>query len=74
MNVLLSRAKSKLILVGSLRFLREAVRGVDPGGEKDDLRFLTSMLNTVARLQTSNGEDGTPLAAVIRPSVLGATA
>lgn len=71
MNVLLSRAKSKLVLVGSMRFLREAVRGVDPGGEKDDLRFLTTMLEVIGRLMKQHSGDGTPLATVIRPSILG---
>jgi len=70
MNVLLSRAKSKLVLVGSMRFLREAVRGVDPDGEKEDLRFLTTMLDVIERLQGQHAADGTPLAAVIRPSDL----
>ncbi len=70
MNVLLSRAKSKLVIVGSLRFLREAVRGVDPGGEKDDLRFLTTALDVVQRLAQQRGEDGIALAAVIRPESL----
>ncbi len=70
MNVLLSRAKSKLVLVGSLRFLREAVRGVDPGGEKDDLRFLTTMLEVIQRLAMQRADNGTPLAAIIRPDSL----
>jgi AAA domain len=72
MNVLLSRAKSKLVLVGSMRFLREAVRGIDPGGEKDDLRFLMTMLEVVERLVKQHSGDGTPLATIIRPSTLGA--
>jgi hypothetical protein len=37
MNVALSRAKSQLVLVGSLDFLREAVRGVNPDDEPHDL-------------------------------------
>jgi superfamily I DNA and/or RNA helicase len=74
MNVLLSRAKSKLVLVGSMRFLREAVRGVDPGGEKEDLRFLTTMLDVIVRLCGQHAPDGTPLATVIRPSDLRADA
>ena len=74
MNVLLSRAKSKLVLVGSMRFLREAVRGVDPGGEKDDLRFLTTMLEVIGYLEKQHSGDGTALATVIRPSILEAEA
>ena len=34
MNVLLSRAKSKLVIVGSLRFLKEAVRGSQSAGRR----------------------------------------
>jgi hypothetical protein len=64
----------ELVLVGSMRFLREAVRGVDPGGEKDDLRFLTTMLEAIERLGKQHSSDGTPLATVIRPSILGADA
>ena len=74
MNVLLSRAKHKLVLVGSMRFLREAVRGVDPDGGKDDMRFLSTMLEVVERLRTQNSGEGIPLATVICPSVLGVDA
>ncbi len=71
MNVLLSRAKSKLVLVGSMRFLREAVRGVDPGSEKDDLRFLTTMLDVVGQLSKQHSTNGISKAAVISPLILG---
>ncbi len=50
MNVLLSRAKHQLILVTSLSFLREAVRGVNPSGGEHDLSFLTTILATIERL------------------------
>ena len=46
------------------------MRGVDHGGEKDDLRFLTTALDVVQRLAQQRGEDGTALAAVIRSESL----
>jgi superfamily I DNA and/or RNA helicase len=70
MNVLLSRAKSRLILVGSLRFLREAVRGVNPGGDPGELDFLTIVLDTLMNLQSHQAPNGTPFATVIRPGTL----
>jgi len=42
-NVALSRAKWQLVLVGSLDFLKEAVRGVNPDDEPHDLSFLTQI-------------------------------
>ena len=47
MNVALSRAKHHLIIVGSLRFLTEAVRGVDPDAENEDLSFLSPPYDVV---------------------------
>jgi hypothetical protein len=70
MNVLLSRAKFRLILVGSLRFLREAIRGVNPGGAPGELDFLSSVLNTVAELQSRQAPNGIPFATVVRPDDL----
>jgi hypothetical protein len=52
MNVALSRAKSQLVLVGSLDFLREAVRGVNPDDEPHDLSFLTRITETIDTLRT----------------------
>jgi superfamily I DNA and/or RNA helicase len=69
MNVALSRAKSQLILVGSLAFLREAVRGVNPDAEENDLSFLTVIVETIENLSTRKRGD-LPLASVIAPSVL----
>ncbi|MGA3124371.1 MAG: AAA domain-containing protein [Polyangiaceae bacterium] len=70
MNVLLSRAKSQLIVVGSLAFLREAVLGVDPRSERTDLAFLRTMISTIERLTGETRKDGTPLARIIAPDVL----
>jgi len=51
MNVLLSRARQKLVLVTSTRFLRNAVKGHDPGGERQTpLSFLGSMLDQIQEL------------------------
>lgn len=69
MNVALSRAKSQLIIVGSLGFLREAVRGVNPDAEDHDLSFLTVIVETIENLVTRKRGD-LPLASVIAPSVL----
>jgi hypothetical protein len=49
-NVALSRAKYKLIIVGSMAFLREAVRGVNPDGLDHDLSFLTTVDEVINEL------------------------
>jgi len=69
MNVALSRAKSQLIIVGSLAFLREAVRGVNPDAESHDLAFLTEMVEAIEALKSrTRGE--IPLADFVDPAVL----
>ena len=70
MNVLLSRAKSQLILVGSLSFLQEAVRGVNPDAETHDLSFLTKIIEVINSLAKRTRQDGTPLCEIIRPESL----
>ncbi len=57
MNVALSRAKSHLILVGSLAFLREAVRGVNPDAETHDLSFLSDMVGSIEALASQKRGD-----------------
>lgn len=69
MNVALSRAKTQLIIVGSLAFLREAVRGVNPDAGDHDLSFLTTIVETIEDLATRKRKD-LPLASIISPSVL----
>lgn len=69
LNVALSRARSQLVIVGSLDFLRETVRGVNPGAEAHDLSFLTTMIDTVESLRTRD-RNGIPLAAFVEPSSL----
>lgn len=56
MNVLLSRARQKLILATSQRFIREVVEGVDPDGHRDEYRFLRRMLQEFATLAESDYE------------------
>lgn len=62
MNVLLSRAKQKLVLATSQRFIREVVEGIDPDGYKDELEFLRKMLGEFATLTGRDyelvGQDG----------------
>lgn len=65
MNVALSRAKSKLVLVGSLAFLREAVRGVNPDAGEHNLAFLTRVTDTIDELRQETRGEGIPLAAVL---------
>jgi DNA polymerase alpha-associated DNA helicase A len=50
MNVLLSRAKQKLILATSQQFIREVVGGIDPDGKSDDLEFIRKMLTEITSL------------------------
>ena len=69
MNVALSRAKSQLIIVGSLEFLREAVRGVNPDAETHDLSFLTLIVDAIGGLATQKRGD-VRLAEFVAPSEL----
>ena len=50
MNVLLSRAKQKLVLATSRQFIRDVVEGIDPDGMNDELEFLRKMLKELSRL------------------------
>jgi hypothetical protein len=69
MNVALSRAKSQLIIIGSLAFLKEAVRGVNPDAESHDLSFLSEMAAAIDDLAGRKRND-MPLATLIAPSIL----
>jgi hypothetical protein len=71
MNVALSRAKHQLIVVGSLAFLEEAVKGVNPDDEKHALSFLTKVVETIRTLSTEVREaTGVHLATILRPEKL----
>jgi superfamily I DNA and/or RNA helicase len=50
LNVLLSRAKHKLVLAGSRQFIRNTVDGIDPDALKDDFGFLRRMLDEIDNL------------------------
>ena len=69
MNVAVSRAKWQLIIVGSLAFLQEAVRGVNPDDETHDLSFLTEMVTAIEGMKgRKRGE--TMLATEVAPAAL----
>ena len=69
MNVALSRAKSQLIIVGSLEFLKETVRGVNPEREDHDLDFLTKLTGIIEGL-AGEARNDLPLAAIVKPAAL----
>lgn len=69
MNVALSRAKSQLIIVGSLQFLKEAVRGVNPSDDAHDLDFFTKMISVIETLAGEKRGD-LPLASILSPASL----
>ncbi|WP_292862581.1 AAA domain-containing protein [Mesorhizobium sp.] len=50
LNVLLSRAKHKLILATSRQFITNAVNGIDPDALSDEFAFLRKILSEIARL------------------------
>jgi phage gp37-like protein len=71
MNVMLSRAKHKLVLIGSLSFLEEAVRGVNPDkATEHELAFLTDMVETLRRLSKEQRRPGLALASLVAPEAL----
>jgi hypothetical protein len=65
MNVLLSRARQQLVIVGSLEFLREASRHAteDP---KDELSFVLRFLKTVDLLTGKRCARGGPAATIVK--------
>ncbi len=65
MNVALSRAKKQLVLVGSLSFLEEAVRGVSPRKDDPELSFLASITGTLRVMSTERRPDGVPLVSIL---------
>jgi hypothetical protein len=69
MNVLLSRAKSRLIVVTSLRFLDEALKGAGRD-QQDEMGFIATILATLRDLSVREGPDGLPLAKVVHPDAI----
>ena len=65
MNVLLSRAKAKLVLVTSLDFLSEAVRGAS-AEQGVQLSFLRTITGTLGELMGQAGPDGVAKAAIVK--------
>jgi hypothetical protein len=61
MNVLLSRARQQLVIVGSLEFLREATRHAKADGE---LSFVLTFLREIERLRQEIAHRGGPRASV----------
>ena len=53
MNVLMSRARWKLIVIGSLDFLHSVLRSHKSPGDTMKIEFLAKLLNDVRRLSTS---------------------
>lgn len=54
LNVLLSRAKHKLVFATSRQFIRNAVEGIDPDSVSDELGFLRIMLDEITRLSETD--------------------
>ena len=70
MNVALSRAKRQLVIVGSLSFLEEAVRGKSPRGGAHPLSFLTTIVSALRVMTSERRADGVPLVTIIRAASL----
>ena len=66
MNVLLSRARHKLVVATSLRFLNNALSGVDPEGlGGNQLDFLKLLLDELYDLQAVDLPDGRKAAGIV---------
>jgi hypothetical protein len=70
MNVLLSRARQQLVLVGSLEFLRESTRFASRS-EDDELAFVLTFLETLKWLQGQKTPRGVTAASIIPAANLG---
>lgn len=55
-NVMMSRAKHKLVLITSLDFIEDAVNGVDPDHPLGKLAFLTTIVREFRRQDNSSSE------------------
>jgi hypothetical protein len=64
-NVLLSRARQKLILITSRQFIRDAVEGVDPDNLGPDLSFLVRMLDEIKGLSEIKVGNEPPAAVIV---------
>jgi DNA polymerase III delta prime subunit len=73
MNVLLSRAKWKLIIVTSMEFLKVHSRQYSghQADSDEDNQFLPKLISVLDRLQTEKLENGTPKACVVPWNTIG---
>jgi hypothetical protein len=73
MNVLLSRAKWKLIIVTSMEFLKVHSRQYSghQADSDEDNQFLPKLISVLDRLQTEKLADGTPKACVVPWNTIG---
>ncbi len=72
LNVMLSRAKHKLVLVGSLAFLDVAAGGVNPDSKPDhELAFLSEMVATLRAMGREERSPGVPIVSYLQPDALG---
>ena len=65
LNVLLSRARQKLLLTTSLDFLTNAVDGTDPDRTGSDLSFIRTMVSEFQRLSATKFEGKRPGASIV---------
>lgn len=65
MNVLMSRARWKLVLVGSLQFLRARFQAELPAVDDEKLAFLRRWLATLDELCVTHNSDGVPMAKIV---------
>lgn len=72
LNVMLSRAEHKLVIVGSLAFLDVAAGGVNPDRKPDhELAFLSEMVAKLREMSREERSPGVPLVSFVQPDVLG---
>lgn len=69
MNVLMSRARQQLVLVGSLEFLRESSRHATKN-PNDELSFVVTFLETIEVLRSQPAQRGGMAATIITPAEL----
>jgi hypothetical protein len=71
MNVLLSRAKWKLVIVTSLDFLRVQARRYQGRKGSSETEFLATLIGAIDRMKSESLPDGTPKVTVVSVAKLG---
>jgi DNA polymerase alpha-associated DNA helicase A len=66
MNVLLSRARQKLVLATSSQFIREVGDGIDPDQTGEELGFLRTMFKELSRLSVTDFERAGKGASIVK--------